>query len=444
MSRTFGVVAAAPNAAGATRQPTTRAQSRIVRFRIDTRAEFTRLRGHDTVAGVSQVENSSNRSAESQLEIGSDRVADAVAMRTLEAREPLKSSLLKSIVRVLIVVAVAYFVWRFIDRIGWDELIRKIGQARKPYVALALGCLAARFGLIYYRWSVVLDFAGLHLSRFIVWTSLMTGVLLNHVTPTARVLGGIVRARGLSKIYQTPFSRIYATILVEQLGNQLVQTTLMWIAIVPFAWTLGWQRAAVAIAVFPAALLTLSIAWWRLRTPSARRWQWTSFFTRRAKTHLHKLGPIASGGRTIAETFRAAFGDVGLQLKLAVCGVGIVISNALALWLVLLSLSTEIGFLYVFAIVSLGLAAGMLTGTPGGFATTEAAMIALLVAVDVPEIDAAAGVLLYRAMHYAIVLVVGSICAVIFETTVARRSRSRGELAAKAHPGSESPESESH
>ena len=339
---------------------------------------------------------------------------------------------------------VAFFVWRFIEKLGWDELAQKIGQAQKPYVALAFGCLATRFGLIYYRWSLVLKLLARPMSRFIVWTSLMTGVLLNHVTPTARVLGGIVRARGLSKIYRTSFSSIYATILVEQLGNQLVQTTLLWVAVIPFAWKLGWRRTAIAIGVVPPIIFALWLAWRRLRSPRPRGPQWSALVGRRLKTQLRKLGPIASGGRKIAEIFRTAFGDIRLQWRLAVCGVGIVLSNALALWLVLQSLSTDIGFFYVFATVSLGLAAGMITGTPGGFATTEAAMIALLVAVDVPEIDAAAGVLLYRGLHYAIVLVVGSICAVIFEVTVARRSRSRGEPAATAHPDNGSPGAESH
>lgn len=350
-------------------------------------------------------------------------------MEPLDTGESVDSTLPKSIARMLILVVVAFFVWRFIDRLGWDELAQRIGQAQKPIVALAFGSLATRFGLIYYRWSLVLKLLALPMSRLVVWTSLMTGVLLNHITPTARVLGGIVRARGLSKIYQVSFSSIYATILVEQLGNQLVQTVLLWVAVVPFAWKLGWPRTAFAIGVVPPIVLAIWLAWRRLRAPTSSSPQWSTLVGRRLKTQLRRLGAIAAGGRRIAEIFRTAFSDIKLQLRLVICGVGIVISNALALWLVLQSLSTDIGFFYVFATVSLGLAAGMLTGTPGGFATTEAAMIALLVAVDVPEIDAAAGVLLYRGLHYAIVLVAGSICAVYFEVTVARRSRPRGEPA---------------
>ena len=77
-------------------------------------------------------------------------------------------------------------------------------------------------------------------------------------------------------------------------------------------------------------------------------------------------------------------------------------------------------FLSAFATVSLGLAAGMLTGTPGGFATTEAAMIALLVSLGVSELDAAAGVFLFRGLHYSMVLGVGSVSAVLFESRVMR------------------------
>ena len=253
----------------------------------------------------------------------------------------------------------------------------------------------------------------------------MTGVLLNHVTPTARLLGGLVRARGLAKIYQTSFSSIYATILVEQVGNQLVQTFLMWLSVIPFAWTLGWHRAAVAIALVPPIAAVGGLVWRNLRGRPLDISQWSSFVGRRLQAQLRNWKPLMVGGRRIAEIFRAAFSDVNLQIRLAVCGIGIVVANVLALWLVLESLGTQVGILYVFATVSLGLAAGLITGTPGGLATTEAAMIALLVALGVEEIDAAAGVILYRGLHYSMVLVVGGISALAFELTVARRSRSK-------------------
>ena len=372
-------------------------------------AEFTRLGCRGTLSQVSDLSDK----AELEIEARENRVSD------------FRRALLKAVIRLIVVAVVFFFIWRFFDQLGWDELARRVRQANKSLVILASACIAMRFGLIYLRWSMVLELLKLPLSHVIGWTALMTGVLLNHVTPAARLLGGIVRARGLAKIYQTSFSSIYATILVEQVGNQLVQTFLMWLSVIPFVWTLGWHRTAFAIALVPPIAIVGGLIWRNLHGRPFDISQWSSFIGRRLQTQLRKWGPLRDGGRRIAEIFRAAFSDVNLQIRLAVCGIGIVVSNVLALWLVLESLGIQVGFLYVFATVSLGLAAGLITGTPGGFATTEAAMIALLVTLGVEEIDAAAGVVLYRGLHYSMVLVVGGLSALAFELTVARRSRSK-------------------
>ncbi|MEJ2085251.1 MAG: lysylphosphatidylglycerol synthase transmembrane domain-containing protein [Acidobacteriota bacterium] len=324
-----------------------------------------------------------------------------------------------TVLRLIVFALVVFFVWRFIRELGWEQVMHRLGEARSGYVVLATGCLMTRFALIYIRWSMVLRILKLPISHFVAATALMTGVLLNHVTPTARVLGGIVRARGLARIYRAPFSDLYASILVEQLGNQVVQAVLMWIAAIPLAWRLGWHRAASLIAITPPLVLLVFVAG-RARKGARSRAPWSSLPVRALQRQFQRLGPIAVGGRRIAEIFAVAFRDVGLQTRLALCGVGVVLSNALALWLVLNSLDTQVPFLYVLATVSLGLTAGLLTGTPGGLATTEAALIALLVALGVPEIDATAGVLLYRGLHYAIVLAAGGISAIAFELTVAR------------------------
>jgi uncharacterized membrane protein YbhN (UPF0104 family) len=49
----------------------------------------------------------------------------------------------------------------------------------------------------------------------------------------------------------------------------------------------------------------------------------------------------------------------------------------------------------------------MLTGTPGGLGTTEAAMVASFTAMGMDRVDAAAGTLLYRALHYVSILGLG-------------------------------------
>jgi len=65
------------------------------------------------------------------------------------------------------------------------------------------------------------------------------------------------------------------------------------------------------------------------------------------------------------------------------------------------------GILLILAGVALGNAAGMLTGTPGGLGTTEAAMVGSFVAMGMNREDALAGTLLYRGLHYVSILGIG-------------------------------------
>jgi uncharacterized membrane protein YbhN (UPF0104 family) len=70
--------------------------------------------------------------------------------------------------------------------------------------------------------------------------------------------------------------------------------------------------------------------------------------------------------------------------------------------------------------VALGAAAGQLTGTPGGAATTEAAMIACFVALGVDRVEAVAATLLYRGLHYGLIMILGVPALLYFELATSR------------------------
>lgn len=65
--------------------------------------------------------------------------------------------------------------------------------------------------------------------------------------------------------------------------------------------------------------------------------------------------------------------------------------------------------------ISLGTAVGALSRSPGGIATTEAAMVGTYILLGVTEIDAAAATFLFRGLHYALVLSMGLPSLIFFE-----------------------------
>ena len=81
--------------------------------------------------------------------------------------------------------------------------------------------------------------------------------------------------------------------------------------------------------------------------------------------------------------------------------------NIAAQWVMFRALGAPVSPFVVVAVVALGTAVGNLTGTPGGLGTTEVAMMASFKLMGVDAVAAAAGILLYRGLHYASILVVG-------------------------------------
>src|SRR6185436_7293406 len=96
-------------------------------------------------------------------------------------------------------------------------------------------------------------------------------------------------------------------------------------------------------------------------------------------------------------------------------------------WLIFRSIGEPVALLPVVAVVALGGAAGTMTGTPGGVGTTEAAMVAGFVALGMDRVDAGAGTLLFRGLHYAVVLAVGLPALAVLEL---RASRAEARAAA--------------
>ena len=109
-----------------------------------------------------------------------------------------------------------------------------------------------------------------------------------------------------------------------------------------------------------------------------------------------------------------------LQLQSLALGCLFFVVNTFAQWLIFRSIGEPVGLLPVVAVVSLGGAAGILTGTPGGVGTTEAAMVAGFVALGMDRVDASAGTLLYRGLHYAVVLAVGLPALAVLELHASR------------------------
>jgi len=302
-----------------------------------------------------------------------------------------------------------------VANLDWRDLVHRAAAANFPLLALALACLVGHYLFWDRRLAIATDRAvdvrpRLGVPFFVLFAS----AALNLITPSARVVGGALRARYLAGAVERPFAPLYGVILYDQLAHYVVMTTWTGLALVSVAWILGrpWLGAGALVAYAVLAVVVFNLI------SRAGQGSLAGFFGRRAERASERGGRgerLYGHGREAARTLETLVGERRLRFPAAALGVGFFLVSALAQWLIFAALGRPESPLVVMAVVALGASAGMLTGTPGGVGTTEAAMVALFGVLGVGPGEAAAATLLFRGLHYASVLALGVPSLIVLE-----------------------------
>jgi uncharacterized protein (TIRG00374 family) len=326
-----------------------------------------------------------------------------------------------------------YLTWRLVARIGWADLAGRMAATDGSLLLLASALLLARNNAWDWRFRLAArratgDSPGAVTGFFVLFAS----AALNLLTPSARVIGGLVRARYYARSTSRPFGPLFGVVLYDQVAHHAVLTVCTWITFVVAAlafgrtgWGLGGLAALVAAAGALAALA-------RRESGGSEANPVVRFLARRAARAEGRLQSLYSHGREAAGVFVRLLGDRRLYGGATAAGVLYFALNALAQWAIFLALGRRVSLLAAIAGVTLGHAAGTLSGTPGGVGTTEAGMVASFELMGVGAVDATAATLLFRGLHYAQALAIGLPALAFFELRAGRkaaRPADRGEPA---------------
>ena len=325
-----------------------------------------------------------------------------------------------NLLQAALAVAALVLTWRLIAGIDWRDMAARLGTASWPVITLAVVLLVARYAVWDWRFRLAsqraIERAPRAVGGFFV---LLASAALNLITPSARLIGGLMRARYFARSTARPFGSLYGVVLYDQAAHHVVMSLCTWLVLIPAAHGEGYRgfaRLALAVLLALAAGLWL---WSRRRGRSGEN-PLVALLARRAERQEGRLGRLYAQGHEAVHVFVRLLGDGPLRWQALGIGVLFFFLNSFAQWLVFLALGGRVELLPVLAVVALGAAAGMLTGTPGGLGTTEAAMVAGFVAVGIDRVDAGAGTLLFRGLHYAVVLAVGLPALAVLEWNAAR------------------------
>lgn len=338
-----------------------------------------------------------------------------------------------TLLQAALAAAALWLTWRLVAGIRWGDLAARLATASWPLIALAVAFLLARYSVWDWRFRLAARrVVGRTPSPVLGFFVLLASAALNLITPSARLIGGLMRARYFARWTERSFGLLYGVVIYDQATHHVVMTLCTWIVLIPTALVLGYERFALLAASVLLAV-ALGIWLWTRRRGRSGENPLLALLARRAERQEGRLGRFYAHGHEAAGTFVRLAALPRLRWQALGTGVLFFTVNSFAQWLLFLAIGERVALLLVVAVVALGAAAGMLTGTPGGLGTTEAAMVAGFVAVGVDRVDAGAGTLLFRGLHYAVVLAVGLPALAVLEITAAR-SGARGDGADDAQP----------
>ncbi len=311
-----------------------------------------------------------------------------------------------------VVLLAAWFTWRFFTHsdFEWSRLAERVAGARAPFVVLGTALLLGRYFIWDWRYQLAVKHVlGRRLGPVLGFFVLLASAALNLITPTARLLGGMMRARYFARAQGRPFSLLYGVVLYDQVAHHSVMSVCTWIVLIATAFVIhqpawGFLLAA-ALAVALAGLVVWSV--WSTRARHGEENPIVRFLARRAERTEGKLQRLFAHGHEAVGIFVRLLGVNRLRFQAVAIGVLYFLVNAAGLWAMFLAIGAPVGPFAALAAMTLGTAVGTLSGSPGGVGTTEIAMMASFKLLGVDEVTAAAGTLLYRGLHYAGVLAVG-------------------------------------
>jgi uncharacterized protein (TIRG00374 family) len=307
--------------------------------------------------------------------------------------------------------------WVAFRGVPLDELGRSLREIRPLWLVPVLASILVRFWLTAIRWQVLLG-PTKHIGTHRLFAVTLIGFMANNVLPAR--LGEFVRAYALGRAEALPTSLSFATIVVERVfdGFTLLLFLVVGLSFLdPQPW-LVWSAAA-AGGLYLAALGVLLA----LRRPggaalSARLLDWLP-----AGLRARVSGLLASFtlGLQVFDDPRALLSVAGLSLLIWLVNV----AGVQAMFATFaLALPVHAAML-VQAIIAVAI---VLPSAPGYVGTFQVATVAALALFAVPEATALSLSLVYHAVNYVPITVVGLIYLSAMNLTLGEL-RSAGEHA---------------
>lgn len=293
------------------------------------------------------------------------------------------------------------------------DAIRRADPAVLAAVLVVAVCWLSAWGLA--LWTVLTGL-GSSIRAHVAVLVFAAATFANNVTPFGQAGGEPVAALFISRTADTEYETGLAAIASVDSINFVPSIGLASVGIVYFSTQVSFgsrlQFASYAVAALAIAVPILVVVGWnyRYRVESAAVRVVTPVARLITRVIPKRSPPTSNSIRVRVEGFFHAIERVsgnrrGLVLTFGFASIGWLCLST-SLWLSLFALGQTVAYPVALVVVPVGAIAGM-TPLPGGLGGVEAVLIALLVALGVPNGAAAAAVIIHRTATYVLPTVIG-------------------------------------
>ena len=311
----------------------------------------------------------------------------------------------------LLYLGAGYAVYLFID----ESAVEKTTSLPILLLLGLLGLSLVNYGVRAWRWNVLCT----HLGFGVSWPRNLLYYFSGYaLTATPGKAGEAVRLWLLKIGHEIPYVRSFPVMLADRLLDMWGVFILVVLSFSGFAayWWQGALVGAIVIGVslpvlFPRSLIPLVDSTYRMAPKHAR----LIVKARRMLKAMHSLNSLRTYVFTLAPTVGGWFAE------------------GLALFLVLQHFGAEISVANAVFVFSFGMIVGAISMLPGGLGSTEATMVLLLTALDVPLSSALAATAIVRLTTFWFAVGLGVACMPFALQAVQRasmRTRVRSQVSA--------------
>ncbi|MHC1605253.1 MAG: flippase-like domain-containing protein [Candidatus Methanofastidiosia archaeon] len=306
-------------------------------------------------------------------------------------------------------------IFLLVRKVGFAETFNAMKEADLFYLAVALIFCGISIYLGGWRWKSILDGSENGISDKSIFVSLLSGNFVNNVTPAGRGGGEPLRAYLLSKFTGMDPGKVFATVISDRIFDTLPFVLFGFLGVIEIVF--HWNVPDIVIVSLILALVILSlilgtVLYLIFNIEQGKRFVFriirfiARFFPDKIKKYEGRVeDTIELFNNTIKEIAR----DRKKVAHATILSLGIWIFWIFRTYFVFLSFGVSVSFVMLAVVVVVSSFFGMMPFSPGGFGTTEGAMIVLFSAFGVQPHIAVAVTIVDRFISYWLPSIIGAV-----------------------------------